>query len=64
MTLSENYIALMKAHKLSQKDVARISGVPQATISQWVTGKANPTEDTLQRLAKAIDAVLRFVPKE
>lgn len=49
------------AKGLTQRDLARRSGVPQADISRIESGAGNPTESTLQRLAGALDAQLALV---
>jgi transcriptional regulator with XRE-family HTH domain len=44
---------------LSQADLARISGIPQATISRLESGTIrNPSSSILQRLSKALDVSL------
>jgi transcriptional regulator with XRE-family HTH domain len=40
--------------KLTQTGLAKLSGVPQATISRTLKGKTLPEFDTLSRLAKAL----------
>ena len=45
---------------LSQAKLARLSGIPRATISKIETGKRNVTIDTLLRLAQAMDSKLRI----
>ncbi len=39
---------------LTQVELARLSGIPQADISRIERGAGNPTETTLQRLAVAL----------
>lgn len=45
---------------LSQRGLAAISGITQATIAQIESGKANPTVKTLDALAKALNVYLRI----
>ncbi len=40
--------------KLTQTSLAKLSGVPQATISRTLKGKTLPEFDTLSRLAKVL----------
>jgi transcriptional regulator with XRE-family HTH domain len=39
---------------LAQKELARICGITQTTISEIENGKANPTLEVMQRLAEAL----------
>lgn len=61
--------ALMAARaskEMSQKDLAKKSGINQADISRIERGIANPSVKTLQRLADAMGMTLKieFVPIE
>lgn len=49
---------------LTQKDLAKLSGITQADISRLENGNANPSIRTLKKLATAMNMVLdiRFVP--
>lgn len=38
-----------------QGDLAKASGVTQAQVSSWECGRAEPLNDTLKKLAKALD---------
>jgi ribosome-binding protein aMBF1 (putative translation factor) len=46
---------------LTQRQLAALSGVPQADISRIERGGGNPTEATLQRLAAALERRLSLV---
>jgi transcriptional regulator with XRE-family HTH domain len=46
---------------LTQRQLAELSGVPQADISRIERGGGNPTEATLQRLAGALERRLILV---
>lgn len=50
------------AHGLSQPALAEASGLQQAEISRIETGVANPTADTLVRLASALQLTLTLKP--
>lgn len=39
----------------TQEDLAGLSGVPQSEISRIESGRANPTVETVSRLAAALD---------
>lgn len=43
---------------LTQKDLAQLTGISQADISRIENGDANPTLDTIQRLAVALGCTL------
>lgn len=49
------------ARGLTQRQLADLSGVPQADISRIEHGAGNPTEATLQRLASALNCRLALV---
>jgi predicted transcriptional regulator len=49
---------------LTQKQLQDISGVGQAEISKIETGAANPTRDTLIKLASALHLRVMLVPED
>lgn len=51
-----------KAKGLSQQQVATKSGLHQSEISDIERGRANPTFQTLQRLARSLDGRIGFLP--
>ena len=54
--------AARTAHGLSQPALAELSGLQQAEISRIETGVANPTADTLVRLAAALQLKVTLQP--
>lgn len=55
---------LRKARGMKQWELADASGVDRATISQIETGRREPTLETLEKLAPALDAeVADFFPR-
>lgn len=48
-----------KEYNLTQKDLAKITGIGQADISRIEHGNANPSINTLYRLAKGLGMRLR-----
>lgn len=56
-------IDLRKQHGLTQKQLAERCGIDQADISRIERGSTSPTVRTLQRVAEALDADLRLVPR-
>lgn len=55
--------ARLKAN-LTQKDLAKITGIDQANISKIENGEGNPTIKKLMKLAKGMNAELsiKFIP--
>jgi len=49
------------ARGLTQRQLSDLSGVPQADISRIECGGGNPTEATLQRLARALERRLALI---
>lgn len=52
--LADNVRSLREARGLSQKDIAKIAGVPRATWAHLESGGANPTLAVLRRVAQAL----------
>lgn len=52
--LADNVRTLREARGLSQKDIARVAGVPRATWAHLESGGANPTLAVLRRAAQAL----------
>jgi transcriptional regulator with XRE-family HTH domain len=52
--LADNVRTLREARGLSQKDIARLAGVPRATWAHLESGGANPTLAVLRRAAQAL----------
>lgn len=61
ISLGLQYHDARVARGLTQRQLAEISGVPQADISRIERGAGNPTEATLQRLASALKRRLALV---
>lgn len=57
-------LKLRIARELTQVQLAERSGVAQSEISRIERGLANPTEDTLAKLATALGAHVEVVPDE
>ena len=51
---------------LTQKELAKRTGIAQGDISKLERGMANPSVKTLQRLAEGMDRVLKieFLPRD
>ncbi|MEJ1195179.1 helix-turn-helix domain-containing protein [Pseudarthrobacter sp. CCNWLW207] len=60
-TLTETILQLVRRRKhlkLKQKELAKIMGTSQSTVSEFEKLGGNPTLFTLQRYARAVDAEL------
>jgi DNA-binding XRE family transcriptional regulator len=55
---------LRKQHKLTQKQLAAVSGIDQGEISRIERGQTNPTATTLAALLAPLNARLGVVPRE
>lgn len=62
--LGEQLAALRRNRKLTQAQLADISGIQQPEISRIEHGKANPTQETLARLGASMGAVLAFTTED
>ena len=62
-TLAADLIGLRKASGLSQKQLAKASGVQQADISKIERGIVNPTIGTIEKLAQPLGAQVRMLPR-
>jgi transcriptional regulator with XRE-family HTH domain len=61
--LAMQVVGLREARGLTQAQLAELSGIDQGDISRIERGATNPTARTLQRIANALDADLRLVPR-
>jgi len=59
--LGLQYRDARKAMSLSQDELAERAGIRQADVSQIERGVGNPTKETLDRLARALDRRLALV---
>ncbi|MBX9845784.1 MAG: helix-turn-helix transcriptional regulator [Xanthobacteraceae bacterium] len=55
-TLARNVLRLRRKREYSQADLALRARVTQALVSALELGRANPTVETLERLARALGA--------
>lgn len=53
-----------KALRLTQTELAELAAVDQSEISRLETGQGNPTEDTLTRVAGALNAEWTLVGRD
>ena len=55
MNIAQRLKSIRKSKKISQAELARISGVSQQAISNIETGYHSPTEPTIRMLASALN---------
>ncbi len=55
MSFSENLYRIRKEKKLSQKKLAEIANVSQASINYWEKGQRTPSIDAIEKLSTALD---------
>ena len=58
-TFQHRFIEAMNIRGLRQVDVAERSGLDKAQISQYKTGKYEPMQDALYKLAQALNVNVR-----
>lgn len=55
MNFSETLYTIRKQKKLSQKKLAEIANVSQASINYWEKGQRTPSIEAIEKLANALD---------
>lgn len=60
--LATELILLRRRRKLTQRQLAALSGVQQSEISRIEAGAGNPTLATMSTLVRALGAELRLAP--
>jgi DNA-binding XRE family transcriptional regulator len=61
--VARQIIELRERHQLTQVELSRRTGIPQAQISRIERGVISPTTTTLAKVAEALDADLRLVAR-
>lgn len=61
LSIASQLMTLRREQKLTQKQLAKKSGVPQSEISRIETGDANPTYATLSALAEPFGSRIGFI---
>ena len=54
MSITKAIKIAMVNKEINQKDLAKLSGVSETTISQTISGKSSPNTKTLSKLAEAM----------
>ena len=60
-TVSRNITKLAFDFNLSQADLSRMTGLPQATVSNWMLGKSIPKASALCKLADCFDVSVYMI---
>jgi predicted transcriptional regulator len=63
-SLASQIIESRREGKLSQRDLAKLSGVPQSEISRIETGAGNPTYATISALLRPLGKRIQLVDDE
>ena len=64
VAIGEMVRALRAERGISQKDLARMTGIDQGDISKLERGHGNPSVRTLERIVSALDGSIVIAPKE
>jgi len=59
-----NVLKLLQQREMSKQDLGRLSGVSVSFLSDLTNGKANPSLDTLEKIANAFDLPLEWLLSE
>ena len=54
----------LKAMKMSQRDLAEKLKVSEVTVSRWLSGERNPSLDTMNSIASALDTTPAYLLSE
>ena len=50
----------LRLKKMNQKDLAERLGVTEVTVSRWLSGERDPSIETLNRIAEALDTTTSY----
>ena len=56
--------AMRKTKNFKQSDISEMTNIPQNTISQYETGKIQPTFEIIEKIANACGYEILFVHKK
>ena len=60
MEWSEKVKKLMKENNINQKQLAKLSGITESSISRYLSGDMNPRMDIIVNVAKALKVETNF----
>ena len=52
---------LLKDNNISQKEIAVYCGVSQPTVSDWVSGKKDPSTENLAKLSRRFHVTMNYI---
>lgn len=62
--LVSDLIKLRRRRQITQKQLERVTGIPQSEISRIESGHANPTLATLRTLVRALGGDIRIIERQ
>ncbi len=60
MEFREILLEYLQIHELTQTQFARLIGVKQSQVSEWLKGKAKPGYDLMKSILERTDATAEF----
>jgi transcriptional regulator with XRE-family HTH domain len=60
-TFAESFSAVLEKYKTSEYKLSKISGISRGGTFSWLSGKSEPTLDSLIRLADFFDCTIDFL---
>ena len=64
MNWKEKVIDLMTTKNITQKDLSRLSGITETSISRYLNGNQRPRIDVLLNFAKALEVNVEYLLEE
>ena len=64
MNWKEKVSELMTTKKITQKDLSRLSGITETSISRYLNGSQRPRIDVLLNFAKALEVNVEYLLEE
>lgn len=61
MIFFTNVLRILKERRMTKQDLHRLSGVSGSFISDLTRGEGNPSLETMERIAKALEVPLTFL---
>lgn len=61
MGIGERILKLMQTENLSQKDLANVAGVTEATLSRYINNERQPKAKTLANIATALKTTSEYL---
>ena len=61
LAFAKNLKALMESSKSTQEDIAKVCGVSQQTVSDWLTAKKYPRMDKVQALLDHFNVPMAYL---